>query len=377
MNRIHEGRMARRVSRAAGGVALLATLAAPIYTLLLAQDRMPPMAMKDTTSRQRQARQMHDLMGAPLPFGIMIGSAEQWMVGYQGMVTKLDGLLDGRDGVTSQSALTRFPAVPTDMTMQMHMGMVMYAPSARFTMMAMLPYTAMSMGERHRDGTTSSESTSGIGDVVVRGLYSVHSAKSLRQRILVTFGVSVPTGSINQQDPEGKRMEYPMQTGSGTFSLLPGAVYLGQILPWSWGGQVLSTVRLGRNEHEYRLGDRLESRLWLARQLTTLVSVSAGTSAESWGNIRGADSALDASDEPTKDSARQGGNRLNALLGVTFHPERGVFKGQQFLIEGHALFMQSLHGPQLKQRYDLRETGFAALRCTCASAHAACPLRRS
>lgn len=346
--------MRRRVSRAAGNVAILATLAAPIYTLLLAQDRMPPMAMKDTTSRQRQARQMHDLMGAPLPFGIMIGSNEQWMIGYQGTMTKLDGLLDGRDGVTSESALIRFPMVPTDMTMQMHMAMVMYAPSARFTMMAMLPYAAMSMRMRHRGGMTSSESTSGIGDVEVRGLYSVHSAKSLRHRILMTFGASVPTGSINQQNPEGKRMAYPMRTGTGTFSLLPGAVYLGQVLPWSWGGQVRSTVRLGRNEHGYRLGDRLESRLWLARQLTTLVSVSAGTSAESWGNIRGADSTLDALDQPTNDPARQGGNRLNALLGVTFHPEHGVFKGQQFLIEGDVPFMQSLRGPQLKQRYDLR-----------------------
>ena len=345
-------RMARRVLCATTAAALLATFVAASPLALAAQDRMAPMApmaKKDSVGKRSQARQMHDLMGTPLPFGIMIGSAEQWMVGYQGMVGTLDGLLEGRERVTTANALTRFPAVPTKMTMQMHMGMLMYAPTARATAMVMLPYTAMSMSERHRDGTTSTEKTSGIGDVEVRGLYSLTPASAHAHRFLATFGVGIPTGSVNQHDPDGDRMEYPMQSGSGSYSLLPGLLYLGQVMPWSWGAQVNSTVRLGQNEHAYRLGDRVETRLWLARELTPLMSVSVAAGDESWGNIRGADVSLDPLDEPTKDPTRQGGTQLNTLIGVVIHPQHGVFKGQQLLIEADVPYRQSLNGPQLKR----------------------------
>jgi hypothetical protein len=283
----------------------------------------------------------------------MIGESEQWMVGYQGMYESLRGLRDGTTDVSNADELTCYQTAPTAMTMKMQMGMVMYAPSARFTLMAMLPYTAMSMGELHRDGTSSTESSSGIGDLEVRGLYSLYAAPSLRHRVLVTFGVGIPTGSINQQDAEGARLEYPMQPGSGTFSLLPGLMYLGQIMPWSWGAEALSTARLGRNQHDYRMGNRYDTRMWVARRLTSLVSLSASAVGESLGNIRGSDASLDPLDEPTKDPSLQGGTRVDALLGVIIHPAAGIFKGQQFLFEGDAPFIQSLDGPQLKRRYML------------------------
>ena len=148
-------------------------------------------------------------------------------------------------------------------------------------------------------------------------------------------------------------MEYPMQSGSGTYSLLPGLLYLGQVMPWSWGAQVLSTVRIGHNEHDYRLGDRVDMRLWLARELTPLVSVSVAAGGESWSNIRGADLSLDPLDEPTRDPTRQGGTRLNTPIGVVIHPQHGVFKGQQLLIEADVPYLQSLTGPQLKRNYML------------------------
>lgn len=296
---------------------------------------------------------MRDLMGAPLPFGIMIGEAEQWMVGYQVMYESMGGLLDGTTSVSNADVLTRFDTAPTDMTMKMQMGMLMYAPNARFTSMVMLPYTTMSMGELHRDGTTSTEHSSGIGDLELRGLYSVYSAKSLRHRALVTFGVGFPTGSIDNLDAEGARTEYPMQPGSGTLSLMPGLMYLGQVMPWSWGAEGVATARLGRNKHDYRMGNRYDTRMWVARRLTSLVSLSASAVGESLGNIRGSDVSLDALDEPTKDPSRQGGTRVDALLGIIIHPASGVFKGQQFLIEGDAPFIQSLDGPQLKRRFML------------------------
>lgn len=311
---------------------------------------MPAQGRMSSPTRTPNMRVMMDV---PLPFGIMIGQAEQWMVGYQYMSDRMSGNLEGRDAISEASILARFQTAPTDMTMQTHMGMVMYAPTDRFTLMAMLPYVRMSMGELHRDGTSSTERSDGVGDFEVRGLYSLFVAKGLRHRILATFGVGLPTGSVNQLDADGVRLEYPMQTGSGTWSVLPGVTYLGQALPWSWGGVFSSTVRLGRNEHGYRQGNRYEPRIWVARQVGDWVSLSAGANGEVWQSIQGSDLLLDPTDEPTKDATLQGGKRLSSSLGVTVHPPMGLFKGQQFLVQGEVPIVQSLDGPQLKRTFML------------------------
>ena len=307
---------------------------------------MPGAQTKGAASQDAAMRVM---MGVPLPFGIMIGRAERWMVGYQYMFDTLDGILDGADAVSATDVLVRFQTAPTSMAMQMHMAMIMYAPTAQFTVMASVPYIRMSMDELHRDGTRSTERSAGIGDVDLRGLYSLHATPHLHHRIMVNFGIGLPTGSVNQRDAEGARTEYPMQTGSGTLSLLPGFTYLGQALPWSWGGEFTSTMRLGSNEHGYRLGNRYEPTIWVARQLAKWMSLSAGAAGELWDNIHGLDPLLDPADEPAKDPTMQGGKRLDAILGVTIHPATGFFKDLQFLVQGEAPVMQSLDGPQLKR----------------------------
>lgn len=276
------------------------------------------------------------------------------MIGYQYMFEKLGGLLDGTASVTEASVLDRFQTTPTDMTMQSHMGMIMYAPTNKFTTMAMLPYIDMSMGELHRDGTASTERSKGIGDLELRGLYSLYAAKDLRHRVLASFGLGLPTGSVNHSDAAGARLEYPMQTGSGTFSLLPGVTYLGQALPWSWGADFSSTVRVGTNEHGYRSGNRYKPSVWATRNVASWLSMSVGANGEVWENTHGSDSLLDPTDEPTKAAQLQGGKRVDAILAATVHPSSGFFKDQQFLVQGDLPVMQSLNGPQLKRRYMLQ-----------------------
>jgi hypothetical protein len=84
----------------------------------------------DASQAARQAASMTEMMGAPglVPFDIMTGQAGKWMVGYQFMFEKMDGNLVGTDDISEAKILQSFFATPTDMTMQMHMGMVMYAP---------------------------------------------------------------------------------------------------------------------------------------------------------------------------------------------------------------------------------------------------------
>ena len=64
------------------------------------------------------------------------------------------------------------------------------------------------------------------------------------------------------RDPE--QLPYPMQTGSGTWDLMPGATYTGKGASISWGGQAVGTVRLGRNDADYAFGDVLDATAWSA-----------------------------------------------------------------------------------------------------------------
>lgn len=322
--------------------------------VLTAQAREAPMTSMETdvgaSQAARQAASMTEMMGAPglVPFDIMTGQAGKWMVGYQFMFEKMDSNLVGTDEISEAKILNRFFATPTDMTMQMHMGMVMYAPTDRLTLMALLPYTRKEMNHLTVDGARFAERTDGIGDIELRGMYSVYETKEPRQWLLLNGGVGLPTGSIDAK-MGGMRLEYPMQIGSGTFSLLPGFTYLGQALPWGWAADFGSTVRLGRNDNGYRLENRYQLGVSITRELANWVSLSAGARGEFWENIRGSDSLLDPTDEPTKDPNLQGGKRLSALLGITFHPQEGLLKGQHFHVQGEVPVVQSLDGPQLQR----------------------------
>ncbi len=266
------------------------------------------------------------------------------------MFDKMDGNLVGTNRISDAAILDRFMATPTDMTMQMHMGMVMYSPTDKLTLMAMIPYVRKAMNHVARDGTRFTETTSGIGDIDLRGLYSLYARKDLRHRFLLNAGVGLPTGSIDRT-MGGMRLEYPMQLGSGTYSLIPGFTYLGQAKPWGWGAEFIPTLRLGRNSNGYRLGNRYEPSVWGARQLTRWLTLTARANGEVWRNIRGADAALDVMDEPTKDPQLQGGKRLDLLFGATLHPAGGELKGQQFFVQADAPVVQSLDGPQLRRRW--------------------------
>jgi hypothetical protein len=131
--------------------------------VLTAQAQETPMDGMKTGDAASHAAGMTDMMGAPglVPFDIMTGQAGRWMVGYQFMYEKLDGILDGTHRISETNVLDRFQTTPTDMAMHMHMEMVMYAPTDKLTLMEMFPYVGMSMGELHRDGTRSVERSEG------------------------------------------------------------------------------------------------------------------------------------------------------------------------------------------------------------------------
>jgi hypothetical protein len=311
------------------------------------------------------AGEMTMMSSCLIPFGIMTGEAGKWMVGYQFMHEKMDGSLGGTDDISVSQILKQFPNAPTDMTMDMHMWMVMYAPTERLTLSAMIPYVRKEMNMVDVDGGHFVMRADGVGDLELRPTYLIFQTADKRHRLLLNGGVGVPTGSIDKE-MDGFRVDYCMQPGSGTVSLLPGLTYLGQTTTWSWGADFKATVRLGLNDQNYRFGNRYDSRAWVMRQLTSWLSISTGLNGAIWENIHGADPELDPMMEQTTDPNLQGGKRLDASFGLTFCPTmpcchdapccsaaQTFLDGQQLFVEGRVPIIQSLDGPQLQNSWSI------------------------
>ena len=337
------------MTRLATWMVLLASVMIVGWTDTPAQAQKPP---TDFTELSLEELMELDVLSIDV-LGTHTHQAGQWMLGYRFMFMSMDGNRDGTKRISDSDVLKRFAVAPTDMTMHMHMPMVMYAPSEDLTLMAMFPYIRMSMTHITRENVRFTGTSEGIGDLQVNALYTFYRYKRWVHRFVFNAGFSFPTGSIDEQAfgadrAKGKaRLEYPMQMGSGTFDLLPGIVYFGQTDTWGWKAEVIPTIRLGKNSHGYRLGNRYHLSAGGARKLTDWLSLSAQIDGQIWEHIHGADPALDPEEEPTKDPNIQGGKRIDLLPGVNFYVPKGRLKGHRFAIQGGVPIYQSLNGPQL------------------------------
>ncbi|MEC4892090.1 MAG: transporter [Oscillatoria sp. PMC 1051.18] len=292
------------------------------------------------------------------PIGVMgdhVHEAGEWMVSYRYMFMAMAGNRDGTDNLSTDEVLRDFMVTPEDMTMQMHMFGAMYAPTDDLTLMVMLPFVSKQMDHRTRSGVEFTTNSGGLGDIKFTGLYNV--LRENRQRVHLNFGVSFPTGSIDERDdtPAGNDqiLPYPMQIGSGTFDLLPGITYLGQTDDWSWGTQLNTAIRLGQNSRDYSLGNRYQLTTWVGRQWTEQVSTSLRLSGQTWGNYDGADSSLNPMMIPTADPELRGGTRLDLGLGINVYFPEGFLAGGRLGVEFEFPVYQSLEGPQLETDWQL------------------------
>ena len=325
------------------------------------------MGSSESTSEcnEMNAGEMVMMSSCLMPFGIMTGEAGKWMVGYQFMHDEMDGSLVGTGDISISQILKQFPSAPTDMTMDMHMGMVMYAPTQSLTLSTMVPYVLKEMNNVNADGSRFVERTSGVGDVELSGSYQIFQTPNGRHQLFLGGGMALPTGAIDKK-MGGFQLEYCMQPGSGTLALLPGVTYLGQTTDWSWGADFHATVRLGRNDHDYRFGNVYQSRAWIMREISSWISVSAGLNGVIWETIHCADPDLNSMMEQTADPNLQGGKRLDASFGLTFCPmpccqgrppccstAQTFLDGQQIFVEGRLPIIQSLDGPQLQTTWTI------------------------
>ena len=279
----------------------------------------------------------------------------EWMLGYELMIMSMEGSREGTEPVSNQDVLQQFMVTPTHMSMDMHMFHLMYAPSNDLTLMMMLAYLDKSMLHLTQAGGTFQTQSSGLGDVKIsvnQVLSEVETTNGVH-RFGLTYGISLPTGSIDEEDflpaiAANARLPYPMQLGSGTFDPSIGALYFGYTSKYYWGTQIVATMRTGENDNGYRLGSRIELESWVSRAWTDSVSTFVRLSTNHLGNIHGADPALNPMMVPTADSNRQANTNVNLHLGFDFNIGIGKADDHTISIEITQPIYQDFDGPQLE-----------------------------
>jgi nitrous oxide reductase accessory protein NosL len=289
--------------------------------------------------------------------------AGMWMANYKYMHMVQKGLANGSTDVPAQNATPvgnrpfGFMMIPTRMTMDMHMVMLMYGVSDRFALMGMGSYLdnememVMNMGAGNVPDRPMR--TSGLGDTELRGIYRIN------DYLTGSLGIGIPTGDIDQSMAvmnQTFRAPYDMQLGSGTVDLKPALTYtaLSSDLKWSWGGQAMYTYHLDRNDNGYSLGDSAKVTGWLQRALGPAVGWFR-LAYNYTGRIKGRDAEIDklldpvtGAPTPDADPANYGGHRIDGFLGASY-----TMGPLSLGVEGGIPLYQYLNGLQLKNDWYL------------------------
>ncbi len=294
-----------------------------------------------------------------------------WMAGYKYMHMKMHGLRDGASDVGPdqvgfmRNSRYEYMMIPTGMNMDMHMLMLMYGVTDRFTIMGMANYQEntmdmlMDMGPAKPIMSEPRMRTEGFGDTELRGIYRIAGD------FVGSLGLSLPTGDIEKSVKMMRwefRAPYDMQLGSGSYDLKPALTYsaLSDDALWNWGAQAMYTWHTADNMNDYRLGDSVKVNTWLQRALgpaATWLRFAYNHTDDIHGRDSEIQKLLYRSDPampmkwaptPDADANNYGGERVDGALGVSFK-----FRGVSLGVEGGAPIYQDLNGLQMKAAWFL------------------------
>ena len=130
------------------------------------------------------------------------------MLSYRFMSMEMDGNRTDTDSVSVP--LPGYMVSPLSMDMDMHMIGVMYAPSDQLTLMAMVPYTSISMDHVNIKGVNFTTESSGIGDIKLAATYGLFAKPG--SDFLFNFAVNAPTGSIDERDSRSEEHTSELQS---------------------------------------------------------------------------------------------------------------------------------------------------------------------
>lgn len=273
----------------------------------------------------------------------------EWMFSFRTMSMDMGKNYEGSSAISSSSVFqSGFMVSPTKMKMQMHMIGLMKAFSDISTLMIMLPYKELEMDHLTKMGKTFSTKTSGLGDIKISWIKDLKPRSSFE--LLFKLGLSIPTGSVDERGDamvSDAKLPYPMQLGSGSFSLLPGLTYSKEYSKIIFGSQFNGTLRIDENDQGYELGDRYQLSSWLTTKWNSAFSSSLMLEWQKWGSVKGKDSELNAMMVPTADPDNFSGDRLDIALSLKYTACHGVLLNHSLGVEYKLPMRQNLDGPQM------------------------------
>lgn len=278
--------------------------------------------------------------------GDHVHAAGGWMLSMHTMRMEMDGMRDGTDSVSQADLFAAgYMVAPKSMTMDMLMLMGMYGVTDDTSLMAMGSYRRSEMTMRTAMGAEFRTRSEGMGDTTLGAVHRLWQAGE--DQLLLNLGLSLPTGSTNARDatPMGpdQRIGYMMQLGTGTFDVLPGLTWVRNTHDWTLGGKLAGRVHLGRNEHDYAVGDRYELGAWAARDLGGF-STSLRLNLADFSAYDGQAADLNPAMAPPADPDKLGGTRLDAFLGV----QTSLGEAGSLALEIGLPVHQDLDGPALE-----------------------------
>ena len=256
-----------------------------------------------------------------------------------------------------------YPVVPTFIDQEVHAYSAAYAVNDKMSLNIAVPYVSQSTD--HISSVPGFPefilSTEGLGDISVTAAYQ--KPLSTSKRAFGVIGISLPTGSIDETGDTPRngtgtleRLPYTMQLGSGTYDLSLSAGLAETVDQFDLGVTASSTIRFGRNDNGYRLGDNVSLCAWTQYSKIWWFQPGVRIGYRYIEEIQGRDESLLVPGPfpfpaSITDPGNYGGHKGTA--GVSIRTCTDISCKISFAAEAGKPFYQDLNGVQPKERYNI------------------------
>jgi hypothetical protein len=289
---------------------------------------------------------------------------ELWNFNFIYKRSKLSGYLDGDDKISNDEVYfdgneprtdDNYPILPTTITQESYIANISYYLAAEQSISISLPYIVqstdhISLVPGYDDFNISSD---GIGDITVN--FTTLLQRWDNEKLSLSIGLSLPTGSIDEKGDTPRalgdqQLPYTMQLGSGTWDLPVGLSYISDENSYLWGANLFAKIRSGKNDRDYRVGNRFAASLWGKWNVSHAFHPIMKVVFQDWGEIIGQDNEITVPNPQfpypagiTKPS-NYGGKKVSVVIGADI-----MIYSKGFTIEIGKPIYQDLNGIQTKE----------------------------
>ncbi|WP_051134334.1 hypothetical protein [Methylocystis sp. ATCC 49242] len=312
----------------------------------------------------------------PAPMGVFgadMPAKGKFVIAAMPVFANLSGQLIGTRSVSSQYIVATVPwfvdptktvrLVPQNIAVASQTGVLSYGLSDDLAV-----FVTASIIEKRLDALTfrglsgivprgrSYPGTFGLSDFTTSAVYRIYQDEI--HRIQVNLGFAYPfsydTARFDLLQPDGSvpniRAFYGMQPGSGTFDILPGVVYAGNIGKWSWGVSYRGRLPLANNLQNWRFGDLHEFNGWAGYTVFPGVTTTFRVNGTTQGRISGFDREILGRATPTN-PAFYGGQRVELFGGGVISGKLIGLDAASVAFEAGLPIYQNLNGPQISKNW--------------------------